>query len=201
MRMCNCSPCDFFYCSSEVYSDYKKERIIYLYNQGFKPPTIKKLIAQEGMHATREGIHKFLVKFNETGCLVRRPGSGHPSKMTLEIKNLVEQQMRLDDETTAYQLHKLLVSSGLELSLQTILRCRASLGWTFRGSSYCQLIREPNKLKRLEWAKEHQQDELDNVIYSDECTVQLETHRRFCCRKRGKAPRPKPRYLLIIIYI
>ena len=184
-----------------VYSDYKKERIIYLCNQGFKPPTIQKLIAQEGMHATREGIHKFLVKFNETGCLVRRPGSGRPSKMRLEIKNLVEQQMRLDDETTAYQLHKLLVSSGSELSLQTILRCRASLGWTFRGSSYCQLIREPNKLKRLEWAKEHQQDEFDNVIYSDEFTVQLETHRGFCCHKRGEAPRPKPRYLLIIIYM
>ena len=117
--MRNCSPCDFFFARVKmVYSDYK-ERIIYLYNQGFKPPTIKKLIAQEGMLATREGIHKFLVKFTETGCLVRLPGSGRPSKMTLEIKNLVEQQMRLDDETTAYQLHKLLVSSFQEICLVT----------------------------------------------------------------------------------
>ena len=30
-----------------------------------------------------------------------------------------------------------------------VLRCRTYLGWTFRGSSYCQLIRHENKQKRL----------------------------------------------------
>ena len=34
----------------------------------------------------------------------------------------------------------------------------------------------------------------DDVIWSDECTVQMETHRRFCCRKKGEPPKPKPRY-------
>ena len=32
-----------------------------------------------------------------------------------------------------------------------------------------------------------------DVIWTDECTVQLETHRRFCCRKKGEAPKNKPR--------
>ena len=180
-----------------VYSSYKKERIVFLYSQGFKPPTIRKILSEEGMFATREGIHKFLLNFTETGCLLRRPGSGRPSKITAAIKRIVEHQMRLDDETTACQLHKLLASNGYELSLLTILRCRSSLGWTFRGSAYCQLIREPNRLKRLHWAIEHQQDDFDNVVYTDECTVQLESHRRFCCRKKGEAPRPKPRYCII----
>ena len=34
----------------------------------------------------------------------------------------------------------------------------------------------------------------DNVIWSDECTVQMESHRQFACRKQREAPRPKPRY-------
>ena len=37
-----------------------------------------------------------------------------------------------------------------------------------------------------------------DVIYTDETTVQIETHRRTCCYKRGKKPRykPKPKYPL-----
>ena len=64
-----------------------------------------------------------------------------------EVKRVVESQMRLDDETTAYQLHALLNSKGYCLSLTTVLHYRTSLGWTFRGSAYCQLIREVNKQK------------------------------------------------------
>ena len=103
--------------------------------------------------------------------------------------------MRKDDETTAHQLHQLLVSRGYSISLRTILRCRTALGWTFRGSSYCQLIRNANKQKRLEWARVNVSDQFDDVLFTDECTVQLESHRRFCCRKKGEAPKNKPRYL------
>ena len=55
-----------------------------------------------------------------------------------------------DDETTAMQLHELLVHNGISISLYTVFRCREQLGWTFRGSAYCQLIREANKQKRLQ---------------------------------------------------
>ena len=99
--------------------------------------------------------------------------------------------MREDDESTAHQLHNLLVSKGYSISLRTVLRCRTYLGWTFRGSAYCQLIREPNKLKRYNWAIKYQNDDFDNVVYSDECTIQMEAHRRFYCRKQGEAAKPK----------
>ena len=60
--------------------------------------------------------------------------------------------MQADDETTAVQLSELLVKSGIQISLATVKRCRATLGWTFHGTRYCQMIREANKLKRLEFA-------------------------------------------------
>ena len=102
--------------------------------------------------------------------------------------------MRLDDETTAYQLHGLLTEKGHSISLRTILRCRTALGWTYRGSTYCQLIQEVNKGKRLAWAREHLDDTFDDIIWSDECIIQMESHYRFACRNQGEAPRPKPRY-------
>jgi len=71
-----------------------------------------------------------------------------------EVKRIVEEQMRKDDETTASKLHVLLLQLGHRLDLRTVLRCRTSLGWTFRGSAYCQLMRAVNKQKRLEFARE-----------------------------------------------
>lgn len=50
-----------------------------------------------------------------------------------------------------------------------------------------------NKQKRLEWAREHLHDSFENVIWSDESSIQLDCHRRYCCRKEGERPRPKPR--------
>ena len=177
-----------------AFSSYKRQRILHYYFRGYKAPTIVKLLRGEKLPASRQGVQKFLKHYRKTGTIGRSAGSGRPSKITQEIRNIVEEQMRLDDETTAYQLHSILTSKGIPISLRTILRCRTSLGWTFRGSSYCQLIRTENKAKRLEWAQQHRSDTFDEVVWTDECTVQLETHRRFCCRKRGEPPRNKPRY-------
>lgn len=112
------------------------------------------------------------------------------------VKLIVEQQMVKDDETTASQLHKLLVEKGVNISIATILRCRDSLGWTFRGSAYCQLIRAANKQKRLDQAKKYLNEAetgFDDVIWSDESSVQLEAHKCFCYHKKGCAPKNKPR--------
>ena len=180
-----------------VYTQYKKLRILYLSFEGHKPPTIANILEEEGMKASRKGIANFLRRYNLTGTIARSPGSGRPSKVTEEIKRIVEEQMRADDETTAHQLHALLNSKGYSISLSTVLRCRTSLGWTFRGSSYCQLIRDVNKQKRLDWAKKFVGEAatgFQDVIWSDETTVQLDSHRRFCCHKRGERPKNKPRY-------
>lgn len=76
-----------------------------------------------------------------------------------------------DDETTAFQIHKMLSEKGFDISIWTIFRCRRELGWTFRGSAYCQLIRTANKAKRVEWAEQYldeAEDGFDNVIFTDE---------------------------------
>jgi hypothetical protein len=41
-----------------------------------------------------------------------------------EIKQIVEDQMRVDDETTAYQLHRLLTEKGCSINLRIVLRYR-----------------------------------------------------------------------------
>ncbi len=130
---------------------------------------------------------KFLDKFHETGCLLRQPGSGRPSKVTAEIKKIVDDQMDIDDETTAHQLHSFLCRKGYNISIRTVLRCWSKLGWTFRGSAYCQLIRHVNKEKRLDFhfAQKFKDDNFLDVIYTDESSIQMESHRRFAAVKKA----------------
>ena len=145
-------------------------------------------------------VSKFFKHYKETGSIARKSGSGRLSKVTSRENELVEEEMQRDDETTATQLHAFLVSKGITISLKTILRCRKSLGWTFHDSAYYQLIREVNKKNRLEWVLQHREDDFEDVMWTDESSIQLENHRRFCCRKEGQRPKPKPRYIRILIH-
>ena len=121
-----------------------------------------------------------------------------------EIKAVVDRQIELDDERSVMQLHAMLTNNhDINVSLRTVLRCRTSLGWTFRGSAYCQLIRETNEVKHLEWCQRHPYSDkaFKDVIFTDECTVQLESHREFACRRISQ-PKPKPkRYLNVVLCV
>ena len=177
-------------------SSYAKLRILVLYSNGHRAPKIAKILKEEGIRISRVSVWKFISRYQQTGCVARKEGSGRRTKMNTQVMALVEEQMNSDDETTAFQLHKLLNERGIVISIWTVLRCRKSLGWTFRGSAYCQLIRVANKQARLDWAKQYIdecEDGFLNVIWSDESTIQLETHKRFCCRKKGCRPKNKPR--------
>jgi len=62
----------------------------------------------------------------------------------------------------------------------------------YRSSAHCQLIRTENKQKRLEWAQRNLHDSFDDVIWTDEASIQMDWHKQYCCRKEGERPRPKP---------
>ena len=80
--------------------------------------------------------------------------------------------------------------------MSTIICGRTELGWTFRGSAYCQLIRDVNKAQRLAWAQQYCSEAetgFNDVVWTDESSIQMETHKRFCFRKIGQPAKSKPR--------
>ena len=78
--------------------------------------------------------------------------------------------MAANDEITARQMRILLLEKwpNLQISLNTIKRTRKHLGWVATRPKYCQLVREENKVKRLNWCKESEEkgDQFDNVIWT-----------------------------------
>ena len=146
-------------------------------------------IGRRRHQASGWGTLKFIKWYKRTGTITWKPGSGGSSKLTREIKQLIESNMRVNDETTAMQLHQILTSRGYNLSKRTILRCRSTLGWTFRGITFCQLISEANKEEHLCWALQYQHEAdggFQDVLWTDECSVQLKHIEGFAVG-RGKA--------------
>ena len=53
--------------------------------------------------------------------------------------------MEKDDEMTGVELQKLLAKNDIQVASSTALRWRTELGWTSKGTSYCQMIRDANE--------------------------------------------------------
>ena len=51
------------------------------------------------------------------------------------------------------KLQKVLKENNIDFGKTTINKCRHDLGWTYRGSAYCQMIRDQNKIKRFNGLK------------------------------------------------
>ena len=147
------------------YSEYKQQRIVSLWQDGNKAPKIAKLLAEENLPATRQGVHKFLKKYEDGGTIGRQEGAGRKTKITAEVRRLVNEKMIDDDETTAKELKKMLSEHGHHVCERTALTCRTQLGWTHRGSAYYQMIRDPNKEKRLAWTRKNIGEDFSDCIF------------------------------------
>ena len=93
-----------------VFTRYVNKRIMFYYNQGFRAPTIGKVLEDEGIKVSRRGVAKFVSRVEVTGSIERQAGSGRPAKQTAGVKAVVEEAMRTDNKTTAIQLHALLIA-------------------------------------------------------------------------------------------
>ena len=107
---------------------------------------MQQLEGEHNIMVSCQAINRFPLQYKTTNCLVRKPWSGRPSKITDAVLHAVKTKMNADDETTttAIQLATVLNQCGIFLSLATIKRSRQLLGWTFHGTRYCQLIRPAN---------------------------------------------------------
>jgi len=69
---------------------------------------------------------------------------------------------------------------GFDIPISTVKRAKKDLGWVSSTPHYFQLIREANKPKRVEWCCKcfDESEHLTNVIWTDECSVQLDPHKK-----------------------
>ena len=82
----------------------------------------------------------------------------------------------------------------MHLSRSTIKRIRFKLGWRKSGPRYCQIVREANRVKRLEFTTKcaEENEQFQNVVFTDESSIWLSRHSKLCFRKVGEPKKMKP---------
>ena len=104
--------------------------------------------------------------------------------------------MEDDDEITSADLHRLIARHfSASISAPTLRRyIRQKLEWVAVRTRFGPMISERNKLKRREFAQMclDEEDIFDNVIWSDESSVQLIRHTQTMRVKIGKERVLKP---------
>ena len=96
---------------------------------------------------------------------------------------------------TSAQIQKKLAKSGIAVSSSTVRRSRKQQGWTLQRTAYCELIRNANKVKRLEYAQciMESGDTFHNIIFSDKCSISLVQYQRTCYWKVDEPTKRKPK--------
>ena len=142
-------------------------------------------------------VRRFLRRFQERQSFENAALPGRPAEDVMpQLMTFIDNQMEQNDELTAPNLKKKIYEEfGVNFSESKVKRLRKKLGWVQTGTKYCQLIREPNRVKRLEFCLQCEEDgeTFDNVIFTDECSVHMEKHAKLSFRRKWEQPKFKGR--------
>ena len=178
-------------------SMYARERAVALHFSGKNVTQIKKMLESEGIKTSRSAVSSFLSRYQNTGSLRDAKRSGRKSKLQNEHVNFMDNALSENDELTSKELsEKLSTECGIQVSATTVRRVRRNvLDWKTESARYCQFVRDPNKIKRLVFAlkTKTEKNTFEDVIFTDETSVQIEQYARICFRKDGTQPKRKGR--------
>lgn len=174
-----------------------KARIIRLRARGEGVTEIVRILAEDDVKISRWGLIKFLKRYDERQSLENAPKTGRPVEgVSIELMNFIDAEMERNDEMTSPELTRRVNQRFEKLfSQDKVKRLRRKLGWVCTTTKYCQLIREPNRIKRLEFAEKCLQDaeQFNDVIFTDECSVLLENHTKISFHREWEQPKLKGR--------
>ena len=121
---------------------------------GYK--TIMRLLKeQRDVTVTQRTIRKLCDKFEETGSVSDRKRTYDSKFGTPQHREYLDQLVGEKPDYTSKELAaKVLQRFNIEVSRNRINVMRRSLGYESTPVRYCQLIRDVNKVKRLEWCQD-----------------------------------------------
>ena len=108
--------------------------------------------------------------------------------------NFLDAEMERNDEMTSPELTRRVNDRfSTQFTQAKIKRHRRKLGWVCTKTKYCQLIRKPNRVKRLEFSQKclEENEQFDDVIFTDECSVVLENHSKISFHREWEHPKLK----------
>ena len=118
--------------------------------------------------------------------------------MSVRDVELIVDCFKKDPSTSSRQVYKELKAAGAQFILSTTKRPIEAVGFTASKPGYGQLVREINKVKRVEFCQMliDTNETFDDVIFSDQSSIQLHQNKTVMYRLKGSLPAalPKPKH-------
>lgn len=174
-----------------------KARIVKLRSKGKGHSEIVRLLAKDDVKVSQWSVIKFLQRYQERQSLENAPKKGRPSEVvTIEVKNFIYAEMERNDEMTSPLLARRIYEEfGLRFSIPKVNN------WERNFAGFRPV---PNTASwsesRIEWtgwrlARSAYQtmNSFNDVIFTDECSVQMENHSKITFHHIWEQPRLKGR--------
>ena len=175
---------------------YARKRAISLKSAGNSNKKIQEVLLEDGIKTSVAAILLFSSRYQKTGRLIDAPRTGRKPKLRQEHIVYLDEKMKENGELASRELKENVAKDcDMDVSTATIQRARRKLGWKKENARYCQFVCEPNKMKRLAFCLKalSEKEKFDNIIFTDETSMQIEQHARICFWKDGSQPKRKGR--------
>ena len=186
-----------------MYGEYTRNRILALANAYKTPTEIVGILREENIIIVRTTVARIKRRTREKMQGQQRPDRrGRPRKATSPVKRKIDEDYRRDPEINASELKNVLENElpGIRIGVSTIKRARKAAGWICTQTRYCQMVRDANKIKRLEFCRKiiETNDDFSNVIFTEESSVEIERATTIRFHKQGEMYKPasKPKHPL-----
>lgn len=164
---------------------YQRYEIIFLSQHPLGPKLSHTAVAK-AVHCGVTTVKRWLKRWKQSKDLTDAPRSGRPRATTPKedqrIVALAEQQTFTTSRDIANQLNK----KGVEINERTLQRRLNEAGAKYNRPLSKPLLTENHREKRLEWAEDQRTTNWDQVIFSDETTIRMNSVKGLVWNLPGK---------------
>ena len=177
-----------------------KLEIVRLYQQKLRISEIRTVLETRGIKTSWQTVRNCVDKY-VTGEL---ESSNHEEvkmicfdKLSSADTDAIEKAYGTNPARSSTDVRDILHDRGIDVSKSTAKKAINAAGFTYSTPRYCSMIRDKNKEKRIEFCRDliEANDDLGDIIFTDECTVQMHGNKVIVYRPRDAAavhiPTPK----------
>lgn len=179
-----------------------KRQIVLQRKKGHSVRIITDSLKTKGYSISRHAVRYWLKAYNR-GDLTESNEPETPTQRTFKKVSVRDaeliQQLLIDDPSLSSRaVHRELLDDGAKFSLSTTKKAIAAAGFTCSKPHYAHLVRDNNKVKRMEFGQQLIDDDENfaDVIFSDESSMQLHQNKSQTYRPEDSLPpqMPKPKH-------
>lgn len=183
-------------------SHERKLSIIDLHKSGKRNKDIRKMLQAKGHSVTRRMISHWIKSYDNgyfiPGEVTVKPRV--PYKISQRDIHVIKKSLCLNPNQSSRNIHSELKFDGADFSINTTRNAIRAAGFVCDNPRYAQMVKGGNQPPRVDFCRTliETNDNLNDIIFSDESSIQLHNNKTTCYRLKDSRNHilPKPKHPL-----